>query len=214
MKVVRLIWLDLDTVRCFRKEAEASVGAEALAKSRRFRQEADQLRSLGGAYLIRRFVGPAETIRRTEKGKPLAEHIFFNLSHAGRRIGLALAETAVGLDLEPQSAAPGAAGGPDGSGQDPAERQALKAFCLSEKEQLSGEDFLSLFVSKEALVKACGSGLPDDIDRVPALPLNGPVSYEGQLYFRHQYRQEDEIVSVCLHQYDFMIREETIHAIR
>ena len=201
MKTIRLIWLSAETVRRSRLQAEAFCGEEACRKAARFVREMDQLLSLSGAYLIRRFVGPPEAIRISPEGKPLAENICFNLSHSGDMAALALADVPVGLDLEQENA--------QGDGTE----EELRAFCLSAEEQASGLPFLDLFVAKEALVKAVGCGLPDDITSVPALPVNGRLSYEGQLVYRKSIIRGNRHVSLCLINHDFSIREERIHAI-
>ena len=201
MKSVRLIWLSADTVQAYRAKAEALCEPEDIRKAACFVKEEDQLLSLGGSYLIRRFVGPSALIYKGPKGKPLSDHIYFNLSHSADRIALALADEPVGLDLE----------------KEPLEKtefeEELRAFCLSEEEQASGRSLWELFVSKEALVKAIGSGLPDDIPQVPALPLNGELFWEGQHVYRKQLKRGQYLVSLCLINHDFTIQEETVDAI-
>ena len=197
METVRLIRLHTDVVRRDREAALACCSEADRMKIRRFLREQDRLLALAGIWLIRRFVGPPEIIRRRPGGKPLTDRICFNLSHSGEQAALALARLPVGLDIEKELP-------PDPDLQD---------FCLSEAERRSGAGLTALFTSKEALVKAEGSGLPDDLASVPALPLNGTVRWQGKLYYRQNFRREAYEISLCLQDCSFILQEEYIHEI-
>ncbi len=196
METVRLIWLGTDVVRRDLNTALACCSEGDLRQVRRFVQEEDRLLSLAGIWLIRHFVGPAEAISFGPGGKPLADHVCFNLSHSGRMAALALADRPVGLDIEKEIP-------PDPD---------LAAFCLSRAEQQSGAGLTALFTSKEALAKADGSGLPDDLSSVPALPLDGDVFWRGRSYHRNHFRRGTYELSICLEDSSFSLREEFIHA--
>lgn len=204
MEEIRLIWLAVLTVKKQQEAVLCSLEAADREKAGRFLREEDRFCSLGGSWLIRQYVGPSAVIRIGSRGKPLAASGWFNLSHSGGWIGLALAREPVGLDIQ-QVLLP-----------DPA----LEAFCLREEEKtlLAGNpasvSFTDLFASKEALTKAEGSGLPDDLPSVPALPLDEAVFWQGKTYYRKHIRRGDCAVSLCLQNSDFTLREEEIDEIR
>ena len=198
MKTVRLIWLPSDVMRRDCEQAGRLLEEADLERAARQLRGEDRLLSLSAAWLLRRFVGPGSAVVRTEKGKPLAAGCFFNLSHTDGLTGLALADTPVGLDIEKTAAA---------------EEADLRAFCLSRKEQESGEGFLSLFTAKEALVKAEGSGLPDDIRSVSALPVTGSVRWHDKNYFRRRVLRPGYVISLCAEGEIFFVSEEQIDEI-
>ena len=79
-----------------------------------------------------------------EYGKPVAEGIFFNVSHCAGAVTLVLADKDVGVDIENV-------------------RQTGPALidyvsCKNEKQAIkSGKDFFKVWTAKESLVKAEGS---------------------------------------------------------
>ena len=79
-------------------------GRELLTPERRerirgFKQEDDKVRSLVAGLLLRRFVSPKEPLRG-QYGKPFfRDGPFFNLSHAGDYVVLAVAGGDVGVDI-------------------------------------------------------------------------------------------------------------------
>ncbi|MBO5550545.1 MAG: 4'-phosphopantetheinyl transferase superfamily protein [Lachnospiraceae bacterium] len=81
---------------------------EEREKALRYRFDADKIRSVVGACLIRsaaieRFPGEDITVSKTDKGKPYIsgkEGYEFNLSHSGDLIALAVDDRPVGIDVE------------------------------------------------------------------------------------------------------------------
>ena len=197
MRKIRLIWLPAEVMRRDRGKAEALLEEADREEAARYLKEADRLLCLSSAWLLRKFIGPRSVVFRTETGKPLSSGCFFNLSHTEGLTGLAIADTPVGLDVEKAAR----------------EETDLRDFCLSRGERESGEAFLALFTAKEALVKAEGSGLPDDIRSVSALPLTGAVSWKNKLYFRCRIMRPDYYVSLCAEGEAFLVSEEQIHEI-
>lgn len=198
MELVRLIWLSSEATEKGLDSLTLQLSAEDLALAGRPLKKQDRLLALSARYLLRRFVGEGGRIGKNEYGKPVTSGLCFNLSHAADLTGLALARFPVGLDIEKEER------------QDPA----LSDFCLNEEEKASGLPFLDLFVAKEALAKAEGSGLGNDIFAVPALPREGALIYRGGAYYRKPVRRPGYHVSCCLSgDRDFIIREEVIYEI-
>ena len=84
----------------------------------------------------------------------------------------------------------------------------LARYCLSEEERAyleHGERFLRMFVAKESLAKADGRGIAGDIRAIPALPLDGAVSYNGIRYYRHSLEWNGYVLSVTQAREDFII---------
>ena len=197
MKTVRMYLLKAGTVERFKSEILAFVSRERVEKASRFVREEERLLSLGAAYLMQRFAG--QTVC-DGKGKPRSDSVSFNVSHSRDLIGIALCDGAeIGLDIEKQVSKP------DG----------LVEYCLSDQEKGAyeqGVPFLDLYVSKESLGKAEGSGLLPGIREIPALPLDGPVEYAGRVFYRHSVMLEGYFASVTLEKSDFGIRTEWLDA--
>ncbi|MBQ7645714.1 MAG: 4'-phosphopantetheinyl transferase superfamily protein [Clostridia bacterium] len=167
-----------------------------ISKAARFVRKADRLLSLGSSYLKRRFVFGDGDITVSDLGKPYSPDIFFNVSHSVDIVGIALSDNyEVGLDIEKER----------GDYSD------LANHCLSTEEKQSGEDFLTLFTSKESVAKAEGGGLKTDIRDIPALPLDGRVQYKCKTYYRHGYFKAPYHISISLYKTDFYIEEEHIN---
>lgn len=101
---------------------------------------------------------------QTSSGKPyIKEDIAFNLSHCTSSVAIALVEStdksAVGVDVECFRE------------MDDLESMIEMVCHPDEKQQLDicddrSKGFFKLWTAKEALLKACGSGLIDDLDRI------------------------------------------------
>lgn len=128
----------------------------------RFVHIADAARHLAGRALARRMLGAATgqsniaPFARNAYGKPFCPQtcIDFSISHSADMVWVALCRSAtVGIDVEQLHALPDAA---DLTSQlHPLERQALLALPENELETT----FLRCWTRKEAVLKACGTGL-------------------------------------------------------
>lgn len=157
------------------------------AQEARYRLAADRLRFRIGHGLARLVsaqmtgIGPAALIwEQGEQGKPFWRNadVAFNLSHSGDFVCLAIGGTAaLGVDVQRQE--PGI------------DAQAIADFAMSPEERtyLAGLDpeawraaFFSLWVLREAALKATGQGVFDVMHGVSALPippLNGWALADG-----------------------------------
>lgn len=128
----------------------------------RFVQMADSVRHLAGRALARRMLCAATgqnntaPFARSPYGKPFCPqtNTDFSISHSADMVWVALCRTAtVGIDVEQLRALPDAADLTDQL--HPQERQALLALPGNELERA----FLRCWTRKEAVLKACGTGL-------------------------------------------------------
>ena len=199
MDTVKVYLLDVELVKKNKSAITDFIDKSRAEKAERYLDEKDRLLSLGGSYLIKRFVGDHYI---DENKKPRSDKAFFNVSHSGEKAAIAVSsDREIGLDIE----------------KDLPVTKCLADYCLSDEElgySDSGQPFLKFFVAKESLAKADGKGIRKDIKLIPALPFDGEVSYDGKRYFRHSAKTKDGyFVSVTLSDKDFEITLETIKSI-
>ena len=188
LNTVRVILLNISQISESQRTIMSFLDEPDIDKADRFIKDEDRLLSLGGSYLIKKYAGGRKIVGAY--GKPHSDEIFFNISHSADLVGIALSESGeVGLDLE----------------KDEDYTEDVMKYCLSDEElgHLSECGFLQMFVSKESLVKAEGTGIPNDIKNVPALPLEGKVSFKGKNYYRHIIIKNGYRISVTREGGDF-----------
>ena len=138
-------------------------------KAERYVNEKDQLLSFGAGYLLKKYL-PSGEIKEMENGKPYLEGgPFFNISHSGEYVVLAIHPTKeVGIDIENIDE----------------NRVSTIRFVLNEDEKKT-EDTTTLFQiwsSKESLSKCISTGLKD-LKNISGLPLNGNRTINGEEYY-------------------------------
>ena len=124
-----------------------------------------------------------------ERGKPLADHICFNVSHSKGWVALALDESPIGLDIEKIRET----------------QDDLRRYISSDKEYEYIEDdesFFEIWTSKESLSKCIGDGLNKKVKDIPGLPLNGKKEYLGKKYISECIEYDGYIISVTLEKDD------------
>ena len=102
------------------------------------------------------------TIKRDKNGKPRKEGVYFNVSHGGEYVVLALAPYEVGVDVEPVK----------GTEED------IFSHIATEEERAC-DDFYLVWTLKESLLKCVGSGIVSDLRAVPAFPLGKKKSLQN-----------------------------------
>ena len=175
--VVTVYRLRLEEIERSEKELYERVSEEDRASCDRFKLRADFLRRLGSAYLIRKYVG--EGVKRDEWGKPKKEGVYFNVSHSGEYVVLALAPAEIGVDVEKR----------EGKNAD--------IFSAIATEEERGEDFYFVWTQKESLLKCVGSGIVVDLKSVPALPV-GQKTYKNERYYSYATTFSDYVLSVTV----------------
>lgn len=184
----------------------------------RFKNTNDKKRSLLGEVLCRKCLGekltlPSSNIEiiKTEKGKPyLSENhpeLFFNISHSGDWVVVALSSGEIGIDVEKI--------------KKPAYRIAERYFSTSEldalnslKDQEKADFFYDLWTLKESYLKLLGKGLTKSLGSFSISGQNGNFhliddkSGHRNVYFRQYNIDPAYKFSVCSEENTF---SDTIH---
>lgn len=133
-----------------------------------------------GRGLIRYF-GDLPTLAFTQSAhsKPTAPELFFNISHSGARVAIALHQSQpLGVDVERHTRNIRQDGMVDHVCH-PSE----KAWITAHPEEQRDTAFLRCWVRKEAVLKARGTGLTDDLPRIDTQPATARpiIDHDGPL---------------------------------
>lgn len=155
-------------------------------KGSKFVNEKDQLQCYGAGYLIRKYL-PNKEILEHKNGKPyFAGGPFFNISHSGNFVALAVHETnEVGVDIERI---------------DEKKVDAIK-FTLNEQEKQTTdiETLFRMWSNKESLLKCMSSNL-NDIKKLNGFPLEGSRLVNEENYYSKSMIYDGYSLSVTLKQ--------------
>ena len=169
------------------------VGTERRKKVIRYRMPDDRKRSLAAGMIIQKILNEnglsEDSLRYSENGKPFADNLFFNVSHAGDYVVGVSSEREVGCDIEKIVDAP--------------LEVSDRFFHLKEAEYIrSAEDknraFFTLWTLKESYMKMTGKGFsipPETIGFI--LDEKGKIQSEKEGVFR-QYLLAEGVISVCV----------------
>ena len=182
MEIVKLYILDIETAFHHQKVLEAHVNESQKEKAYRYKNEIDQIRSLASSYLINSLSN--EPLQITDTGKPYFPNgPFFNVSHSGKYIIMAVAENEVGVDIE------------EAIEKDMS--SLIRIFNEAEAKMIKEHtDFYYLWCAKESLSKCIGTGIIK-IKEIPALPLNGLKTFKGVDYQCQTFIYDKHIVSIA-----------------
>ena len=122
-------------------------------------------------------------VSKNKHGKPFFENgPFFNISHSGKYVVMAVSSKEVGVDIEENKAR-------DLS-------SITKIFNEAEaKVAKEHQDFYYLWCAKESLIKCMGITI-SSIKEVPSLPLNGLKTFKGIDYQCKAFIYDNHIVSI------------------
>lgn len=166
------------------------LSAPELAKAARFIRPADNRRYLVCRFVLRNLLSGYLGIHPSEipfevkaNKKPMVKGLEFNVSHSGDQILIAIGPEPIGIDMETIQ--------PDFD----FEPLLSDFFTKEEREQIDVHPmdallgFYTLWTRKEALLKATGEGLTDDMQTINSLTekvcRNG-YSYTVQSFFQHK----------------------------
>ena len=115
-------------------------------------------------YLKQKYVG---SWGYNEFRKPIADNVFFNISHTLGAVVFVSSLSPVGIDIEMP-------------------RQVEKAIVervLSSCEREYPADFFEHWTSKESLIKAYGGTVVTNLKLIPSLPFEGLKEFNGKTYY-------------------------------
>lgn len=176
-------------------EAEGAAGfAPMLARKERW----------GARLLLKaifpRFGADPSAVYYGEKGKPYVNGLYFNFSHSGGRVALAVSSAPVGCDIELIRRAPVRVERKFTQ----SEREYLSRFTGAERDRV----FFALWTAKESYLKMTGEGLGAlsavAVDTAENALVRGD---ERQKCFLRRYDGTDYVLTVCAEEGEFSAPE-------
>ena len=181
MNIIRLLIADIQLGYSNRHFLLKTLSEEQKEKALQFKNEKDQTRSLISSYLINSL--SSEKLLKKELGKPYFENgPYFNVSHSGKYIVMAISENEVGVDIE--------------ENVEKDMSSLIRIFNEAEAKMIKEHaDFYYLWCAKESLIK-CFGGSVGQIKEVPSLPLNGLKTFKGKDYQSQTLLFDKHIISI------------------
>ena len=181
MEIVKLVVLDVELAFHHKKTLLSKVNDAQKEKAYKFKNEVDQIRSLASSCLINSL--SKEPLLFNDTGKPFFEKgPFFNVSHSGQYIVMAVSSREIGVDIE------------ECIEKDMS--SLIRIFNEAEAKMIKEHaDFYYLWCAKESLIKCIGSSI-NKIKEIPSLPLNGIKTYKGKDYQCKSFVYDKHIVSL------------------
>ena len=181
MEKIKLFIADIDLANAHHHFLLKNISEEQKQKALRFKNEKDQLRSLLSSYLVNQL--SKEELKKNPTGKPYFEHgPYFNISHSGKYVVMAVSSHEVGIDIE--------------ENVDKDMSMLIKIFNEAEGKMIKEHaDFYYLWCAKESLIKCMGSSI-NKIKEIPSLPLNGLKTFKGIDYQCQTFILDKHIISL------------------
>lgn len=181
MEIVKLYVIDIELAYRHKKTLLESVSEVQKTKALKFKNEPDQIRSLASSYLMNKL--SKEPLQFNDMGKPFYQNgPYFNVSHSGQYIVMAVSNKEVGVDIEENN--------------DKDMSALIRIFNEAEAKMIKEHaDFYYLWCAKESLIKCIGSSV-SKIKEVPALPFNGVKPFKGQDYYCKTFIEDKHIISI------------------
>lgn len=183
MKKIDVIYIDLNDVDINNLFYSEFLNDKDRKNFEKYRHPEVKKEKIASLYLKKKYI---KNYYIDENGKPMAEDKYFNISHSHGLIVLIVDEVPVGIDVELIRKYD------DG----------LKNFISSEEEKefiKDNQSFFEVWTNKEALVKAAGLGIKEDIKTIPSLPINGTREYKRDFYLNRTIRYNNYIISTSRH---------------
>lgn len=153
-------------------------------KAEKYAHEKDRLLSFGAGYLLKKYL-PKGEIKEMENGKPyLEDGPFFNISHSGEYVVLAIHPTKeVGIDIEKIDS----------------NRVDAIRFVLNEEEKKTNDTttLFQIWSNKESLAKCISTGLKD-MKNINGFPLEGNRTINEENYYSKSMIYDNYSLSVSL----------------
>lgn len=181
MEIVKLLIIDTEFAFRHKKALLEMTNDQQKEKALKFKNEVDQVRSLASSYLINSL--SKEPLLFNDMGKPFYENgPYFNVSHSGRFIMMAVSNKEIGVDIE------------ENTNKDMS--ALIRIFNEAEAKMIKEHaDFYYLWCAKESLIKCIGSSI-SKVKEIPSLPFNGVKTFKGKDYYSKTFVYDKHIVSI------------------
>ncbi len=181
MQTVKLYVADTDLGKKYFRFLLENVSVGQKEKALRYANEIDQIRSLLSSYLKNQL--SREELLKNENGKPyFTNGPYFNISHSGRYVLMAVSTAEIGVDIEEIKCK-------DMS-------SLVRIFNEAEAKMIKEHsDFYYLWCAKESLIKCMGLSV-GKVREIPSLPLNGLKTFKGKDYQCKSFIYDKHIVSI------------------
>ena len=181
MQTVKLYVADTDLGKKYFRFLLENVSVGQKEKALRYANEIDQIRSLLSSYLKNQL--SREELLKNENGKPyFANGPYFNISHSGKYVLMAVSTAEIGVDIE------------EIKNKDMS--SLVRIFNEAEAKMIKEHsDFYYLWCAKESLIKCMGLSV-GKVREIPGLPLNGLKTYKGKDYQCKSFIYDKHIVSI------------------
>ena len=181
MQTVKLYVADTDLGKKHFRFLLENVSVGQKEKALRYANEIDQIRSLLSSYLKNQL--SREELLKNENGKPyFANGPYFNISHSGKYVLMAVSTAEIGVDIE------------EIKSKDMS--SLVRIFNEAEAKMIKEHsDFYYLWCAKESLIKCMGLTV-GKVREMPSLPLNGLKTYKGKDYQCKSFIYDKHIVSI------------------
>ena len=181
MQTVKLYVADTDLGKKHFRFLLENVSVGQKEKALRYANEIDQIRSLLSSYLKNQL--SREELLKNENGKPyFANGPYFNISHSGRYVLMAVSTAEIGVDIE------------EIKNKDMS--SLVRIFNEAEAKMIKEHsDFYYLWCAKESLIKCMGLSV-GKVREIPSLPLNGLKTFKGKDYQCKSFIYDKHIVSI------------------
>lgn len=181
MQYINLYIIDLSKTNMEDIASSSFISNEDKKEVEVYKIESARNQHLASRYLKNKYIGDYYL---DEKGKPLSKDKYFNVSHSGNLIVLAVDDNnPIGVDVELIKQV---------------EDKFIKYVTNQEEFEYikNQEDFFKIWTNKESLLKAIGSGIDKRLNTVPGLPLNSGRHYENKDYMSHTIKYEYYVITV------------------
>ena len=181
MQTVKLYVADTDLGKKHFRFLLENVSVGQKEKALRYANEIDQIRSLLSSYLKNQL--SREELLKNENGKPyFANGPYFNISHSGKYVLMAVSTAEIGVDIE------------EIKNKDMS--SLVRIFNEAEAKMIKEHsDFYYLWCAKESLIKCMGLSV-GKVREIPGLPLNGLKTFKGKDYQCKSFIYDKHIVSI------------------
>lgn len=181
MQTIKLYVADTDLGKKHFRFLLENVSIGQKEKALRYANEIDQIRSLLSSYLKNQL--SREELLKNENGKPYFNNgPYFNISHSGRYVLMAVSTAEIGVDIE------------EIKSKDMS--SLVRIFNEAEAKMIKEHsDFYYLWCAKESLIKCMGLSV-GKVREIPSLPLNGLKTFKGKDYQCKSFIYDKHIVSI------------------